>query len=245
MVTPSILRTWPLVRAVQVGAAMLPVLASLLVVASGATGAPVPAPAPVASPPSSAVPAPVAPVAAPAPAPVVAAAPAPALSAPGLVPLAPVERWDQAPAEETVQKGYGGQILLTDLAGLAIISAGGGTDQDWLATAGLLTMAFGPAAVHLAHDRPQAALASALMRPGLTMTGVFVGASMASCHSGEWFCGLGEAMLGGLVGYGAAAVIDAAYLARERRVVRGPARAWAPQVAASPAGVRLGVGGTF
>ncbi|MCL4225503.1 MAG: hypothetical protein KJZ91_13660 [Myxococcales bacterium] len=182
--------------------------------------------------PSPAAPAPIAP-------------PAPALSAPGLVPLAPVERWDQAPAEETIQKGYGGQILLTDLAGLAIISAGGGTDQDWLATAGLLTMAFGPAAVHLAHDRPQAALASALMRPGLTMTGVFVGASMASCHSGEWFCGLGEAMLGGLIGYGAAAVIDAAYLARERRIVRGPARAWAPQVAASPAGVRLGVGGTF
>ncbi len=164
------------------------------------------------------------------------------LSAPGLTMpdvVAPVE------AEVVVERSYGGQIIAMDAAGLALLVAGAASENGAIAGAGALTMAFGPGVVHASHDRGGAAVASMLMRPSLVYGGMALGFATASCDSNgdSLFCGLGEAFIGGLVGYGVAVVVDSAYLAREKRTVRTPS--WSPTVAASPAGVQVGVGGSF
>ena len=68
-------------------------------------------------------------------------------------------------------------------------------------------------------------------------------AAMASCTEGEFLCGLGEAALGAMVGYGVAAVVDASLVARVTH--RSRQRVIAPQVAVTADGVRVGLGGTF
>lgn len=145
--------------------------------------------------------------------------------------------------DEYIDRGYGGQIVAVDAAGIAMLIGGGVAESGEIAVAGLAVMAFGPGLVHASHGRGDAALASMVMRPAVTIAGMYIGAAMEDCSQGGDFCGLAGAFFGGLVAYGAVAVFDAAHLARERRTARP--RSWTPQVSATSGGVNLGVAGAF
>jgi hypothetical protein len=151
---------------------------------------------------------------------------------------------DDPDAGHDVDRGYATQILAVDAAGIAMLIAGASSDSPELATAGLVTMGFGAGVVHASHNRGGEALASFLVRPGLTFAAMYAGAAMEDCgnESGD-FCGLGGALLGGVVGYGAAAIFDAAYLARTKKSPR--AARITPSVAATSQGMQVGLGGSF
>ncbi|MBK9036559.1 MAG: hypothetical protein IPL61_35805 [Myxococcales bacterium] len=138
---------------------------------------------------------------------------------------------------------YGLEVLAMDAAGLAIMVAGGAADNETAGWLGAGVVMLGPAAMHLRHGDPGRAAGSVALRAGLIVGGAALGAAMATCGPEEWFCGLGETMIGGLVGYGAAVVIDAGFIAQTTRTERRPR--WTPQVAASSSGLRVGVGGVF
>ncbi len=164
--------------------------------------------------------------------------PAPVLAPPSMTTVQ-----DDTAEDETIDRGYGGQIVAVDAAGVAMLLGGGAAESGEIAVAGLVVMAFGPGLVHASHSRGDAALASMVMRPAVTVAGMYIGAAMEDCSQGGDFCGLGGALLGGLVAYGATAVFDAAYLAREKRTARP--RSWTPQVSATSRDVNLGVAGSF
>lgn len=153
-----------------------------------------------------------------------------------------------APEPEAAPRWYGNQVLLADGTALALVLAGavaGGAGNDTvglaLAYGGLATYALGGPIVHLAHDRPGAALGSLSLRVGLPAVSGLMGMAIEqqSCHPGQWFCGLGGMMLGGLVGMAGAVAIDAAALAYAPRTEL--------RVAPMVGGGRLGmsVGGVF
>lgn len=144
-----------------------------------------------------------------------------------------------------VEQGYGAQILAADGAGIAMMLLGASLESEGLAWAGLGTMAFGPGVVHASHNRGGAAVTSMVMRPTVVFAGMYAGAAMEDCSGDREldFCGLGGAILGGLVAYGAVAVFDAAYLARTKKTPRS--LSLTPSVAASSQGVRVGIGGSF
>jgi hypothetical protein len=176
-----------------------------------------------------------------APAPVEPALPA-TKSAPPLP--APVE-----PAATPAPAWYGTETLLVDAAALGLLIVGasvGGATRDTkvseaFALAGLGTYVLGGPIVHLAHDRPYAALGSLGLRVGAPVVAGFVGMAIeqSSCSPGTWFCGLAGLLLGGTVGVIGAVAIDSAAIA------------WAPRtqltVVPMVGGGRLGVnlGGTF
>jgi len=142
-----------------------------------------------------------------------------------------------------VEQGYGAQILAADGAGIAMMLLGASMESEGLAWAGLGTMAFGPGVVHASHNRGGAAVASIVMRPTVVFAGMYAGAAMEDCSADSDLCGLGGAILGGLVAYGAVAVFDAAYLARTKKTPRS--LSLTPSVAASSESVRIGIGGSF
>jgi hypothetical protein len=164
------------------------------------------------------------------------------ISPPGLT----MSRIDEPPTREesevVVDKGYAAQILAVDALGVGLLFGAAMNENEAGAWLGLGTMALGPALVHASHNRGGEAIASALMRPTLTIGGIYAGFAMASDDCRE-LCGLGEAFIGGLVGYGTAVIIDAAYLAREKRAPRDAS--WMPTVNATSSSVQLGVGGRF
>lgn len=148
--------------------------------------------------------------------------------------------------EREPPRWYGGDVLLADGVALGLLVIGGSlqsgghdTIGSSLMIAGLGTYVLGGPAVHLAHDRPGAALGSLALRAGLPVASAYVGASLERCTPGEWFCGLGGAVLGGLAGMAGAVVLDTAVLAYAPRA----------EVRVSPmvGGGRLGVsvGGLF
>jgi len=139
-------------------------------------------------------------------------------------------------------------VLLADSAALALIVAGaavGGAGNRnvsaVLAYSSLATYALGGPIVHLAHERPGAALGSLALRAGLPVVSGYVGMAIEqqNCRPGEWFCGLGGMVLGGFVGVAGAIAIDTAALAYAPRTEL--------RVAPMVGGGRLGmsVGGVF
>lgn len=153
------------------------------------------------------------------------------------------QRADVGEAPVEVVDRYGGEILLADLAGLSVMGLGVASGSDGVVVAGMLVSGLAPAAVHVAHDHPGGAVVSLMLRPALVTAGAMAGAAMATCTEGEFLCGLGEAALGAVVGYGVAAVVDAGVVARVTH--RSRQRVIAPQVAVTRDGVRVGLGGTF
>lgn len=166
--------------------------------------------------------------------------PAPVLAPPSMTMTTP--QADTAEAD-TSDRGYGGQIVAVDAAGIAMLLGAGAAESGEIAVAGLAVMAFGPGLVHASHGRGDAALASMVMRPAVTIAGMYIGANMEDCSEGSDFCGFAGAFFGGLIAYGATAAFDAAYLAREKHTTRP--RAWTPQMSATSRGVNLGVAGSF
>jgi len=161
------------------------------------------------------------------------------------------------PAQDGPTTSYRSQTLVADGVGLALLVGGGlaesgnGRDtgaSDAMFTVGGLTIVFATPIIHGARGHGGRAVGSFLMRGGLAAGGALLATAMNSgCHDsqppseGAWFdddflCELdyiGYGMIGGLV---LASVIDAAFMTDEPT---DPAR-WAPQVAASHDGVRVG-----
>lgn len=142
----------------------------------------------------------------------------------------------------TVDASYRSQLVLVDLASVA--TAVGGAKDDQVFTIGVAGLALGAPIVHLAHGNPGRALASAALRSGLTVGGAYVASAACtpSDDHDDWHC-LGDAMLGGMVGLGAAIIIDDVFLGKQTREVR--TGAWSPQVAVGHGAVQLGLSGSF
>lgn len=149
----------------------------------------------------------------------------------------------------STRDGYGRHTLTVDgvavgfaLAGLAANGVRANTLAAAFAVAGVLTYGLGGPIVHVAHDRVGAGGASLALRVGLPLTLGYVGYHLGragGCDREDSTCGLGGALLGGLLGAVGAAALDTALLA------------WAPRAALSVTPVvgsgQLGgvVGGSF
>lgn len=170
-----------------------------------------------------------------------AASTAPSLTPPSMT-LSTVGQADDP--DVVVEKSYGTSILAVDGLGVGMLLLAGAADSPGLAYAGLATMAFGPGMVHAAKGRHGEALGSMVLRPGAVVVGARLGYELENCseNNDDW-CGLGGIFLGGIVGYGAAVVVDAGFLAREKKIVRQ--HQLTPQLAASSDGMRVGLSGTF
>lgn len=141
---------------------------------------------------------------------------------------------------ERVDVSYRSQILATDAAAVIITSLGG----DKLGDVGIATAMLGGPLVHLVHGNTGRAFASLGLRGGLALGGAALGAAL--CDPNPYAVGVdcvGEATVGGIVGYGAAAILDATVLAHQTREAKPST--WSPQVAIARGGVRVGLGGTF
>lgn len=149
------------------------------------------------------------------------------------------------PPPEVVRDGgtrwYGYQTLAVDALALGVLALAVEEDDPEVAWVGLGLATVGPALVHAAHNRTTAAVGSSLLRVGAVAAGLSIGAALESCgpdaHS---TCRAEGAMIGALIGWGTAALIDGVVVAREQR-----ARRVVPTFAATGDGVRVGLGGRF
>jgi hypothetical protein len=131
----------------------------------------------------------------------------------------------EAPPDKTRQRThwYGGQTLAVDGASVGLLLVAAGTDAPVVAGIAAFGYALGPPIVHFTHGRVAAGFGSLALRVGLPLLGGSLGASAATCHAEEIYCGLAEAGVGILIGISAAITIDAAVLARETVTVEEPA----------------------
>lgn len=145
---------------------------------------------------------------------------------------------------EVVEERYGLQTLAVDGTAVALLLAGASAGSEGLIYGALLTGLVGPAAVHAAHHNPGRAALSVGLRLALPAAGASLAARPATCGDEEWFCGLGEALVGMSLGYLAAATIDAA-MATETKTVKRERVAWTPTVTPRGDGFQVGVAATF
>ena len=128
--------------------------------------------------------------------------------APGMVAPSP------SPAEPTEQvtTSYGWQILAMDAV---VIGATVASESEEILVGGYV---FGGPLVHMFNGQPKTALGSLALRTALPMLGAAVGSSTADCddNAEEFLCGLGEAVVGIMIGATLATAIDAAVLARKQ-----------------------------
>jgi hypothetical protein len=135
---------------------------------------------------------------------------------------------------------YGGRIVLADLGALlvgGILSAVSNSGVPLVATWTLTSPA-----VHLAHNHPGTAGASALLHLGLPVLGVVVGAAIPCSNKGndsEVPCGFANVLFGGMFGAIGATAIDAAFLAQfpeppSNRVARADENAGWPELSLGP-----------
>jgi hypothetical protein len=104
----------------------------------------------------------------------------------------------------------------------------------------------------LGHGNVGQGLASAVLRAGLPLLGVFLGAASASGCKGDW-CGLGDVVAGGAIGMVSAELIDVALLAHDSAPSSATVRAAqhsygvevSPVVRASRSGFGLDLVGRF
>lgn len=166
----------------------------------------------------------------------------------------------------TVSEWYGWQTLTVDGASLATTFSGAVTPA--LAVVGLGGLVLGAPIVHLAHERPLAALGSLGLRTLLPLTGMVTGyAAAGRCTKqpqpgdmlGPCFLhGVGEAALGGAIALGVGIAIDTTLLARETREPEDETsgsttnlptnlrvRSVAPSFDPTTRAASVGVGGTF
>ncbi|MBP8805076.1 MAG: hypothetical protein KBG48_01780 [Kofleriaceae bacterium] len=173
------------------------------------------------------------------------------------VPGAPVISTDGPPATasaamESVR--YSTWTLVADGASLALVIGGGAVGNGVVMSVGFAGGALGAPVIHVARGNFGRAAISAALRQGLFWGGVLIGAQVSDGDCGDSdgdfaICtdGLAGALVGGLLGYGAAAVIDAAALAVERRPARSASAALAvhPRISITGERVQLGLAGQF
>lgn len=148
----------------------------------------------------------------------------PALTAPSAPPI-------------TTSEWYGWQVLAADGAALGI---GIATEQPEIALGWVGT----GAAVHAYHHHYGRAVLSVGMRIGLPILGMALGESSAKGCTGD-FCDLGAVLAGGLVGMGAAEVIDLVESTDEHEVLPAPSRSWTPIAGIRHGGGTLGIAARF
>jgi hypothetical protein len=161
--------------------------------------------------------------------------------APGTVAMDVVET-------EVVEERYGWQIAAVDGASVALAIAMAAAEYDDVAGQVFIgTWSLGAPAVHVAHGNPGRAVVSLGLHVGLPRAGAAIGAASATCTEGEWFCGLGEAAVGFLLGGITATAVDAGLLAVERRTIERPRRGFqaAPTASAGNGSYSLGLIGRF
>ncbi len=149
----------------------------------------------------------------------------------------------------TTTERYGYQIALADGAALA---AGLITENGGVMIGGYL---LGGPIIHLAHDQIGRGFLSLGLRVGLPYLGAIAGAAVgeSNCQGSddELFCGLGEIIVGGLLGAATASVIDWTLLARKTTTTTRQALFEVGSVRANPnlgvtrGGVSLGLSGSF
>ncbi len=126
---------------------------------------------------------------------------------------------DSAPPP-TEEHWYGWQTLTTDGASLLLLIIAGAS-SDALDGAGAIgslslgTYLLGGPVVHFAHENVGRGFGSLALRGGLPIVFGVVGVQLENCQEGEWFCGLGGAVLGGLLGIVTAITVDASLLSYE------------------------------
>jgi len=145
---------------------------------------------------------------------------------------------------------YGWQMMVLDAVPIALVGVtAGNIDSDTFGPAllGLPVFALGGPIVHLAHERPVAALGSLGLR--VTVPLLFAAAAAGDgCHD----CAdpTGPALTWGAIGMAAVTMVDATFLGREKAKEEKP-RAWYAITSISPAvdPVRktagVSMGGTF
>ena len=177
-------------------------------------------------------------------------------------PPVPLRYTPSTSARSTVSEWYGWQTLTVDGASLATTFSGAVTPA--LAVVGLGGLVLGAPIVHLAHERPVAALGSLGLRTLLPLAGMATGYLAAgSCTEqrqpgdilGPCFLhGVGEAAVGGVIALGLGIALDTTLLARETREVEpattGSAttlrvQSVAPSFDPATRTASVGVGGTF
>ena len=140
----------------------------------------------------------------------------------------------------TIDTSYRLQIVAVDAGVVAALALGSATHT----TGGLalLTYLAGAPIVHLIHDQPGSALASAGLRVGLPVIGAVLGSSIgrASNHP-DSDATIAGAALGAVIGVVAASALDIGVLAKhESRAKVGPAIA-----PSAHGGMTFGVAGSF
>jgi hypothetical protein len=136
---------------------------------------------------------------------------------------------------------YGWQVMLVDVANVALMITTGG-ESGALSLGGYL---LGGPIVHAAHGNPGSALTSVGLRAGLPVAGFFVGVLM---HDGGGWDELGAGAAGGVAGLLIAVSIDWVALSRDERpapAATNDSLVVVPQVGVSEQGVSLGVVGRF
>ncbi len=135
--------------------------------------------------------------------------------------LTPPSETPPAVKVPTATEWYGWQIAAADAAafGMAAATEHGEIALAWIGTG---------AAVHAAHHNYGRSFLSVGMRVGLPILGASLGEASAKGCQGE-LCDLGPMLLGGLVGMGAAELIDLAIAKDEHEIVPvHVSRGWTP-----------------
>ena len=175
------------------------------------------------------------------PAPAAAPPPAPSRARQKIDDERPRRRAPRPEPESTPPSAsYGGQIVLADLGALLVGGVVSAVSNSGIPLVAAWT--FTSPAVHLAHDHPGTAGASALLHLGLPLLGVVVGAAIPCSNAGsdsDVPCGFGNVIVGGTLGMIGATVIDAAWLAHfpeppSNHVARADENVGWPQLSVGP-----------
>jgi hypothetical protein len=99
--------------------------------------------------------------------------------------------------------------------------------------------------LHAAHGNSGRAVASVGLRVGLPLLGATLGASAAQGCQGDW-CGLGDVLVGGLVGMGAAEVADLLMATDEHAIAPASgSRSWTPVASIHHSSATVGIAARF
>jgi hypothetical protein len=147
----------------------------------------------------------------------------------------PRQREPEAPSVKPYRAWYGGQVLLSDALSLSLLAtgiglaySGGSKSEEWtrgLLWVGALSYALVPATIHVLHERPGIAFASATLRVAVPGLGLIVGA-MVECPitpdgGGGEKCQAGPGpVLGLAAGILWASLLDAGWFSYDRPTVK-------------------------
>jgi hypothetical protein len=113
-------------------------------------------------------------------------------------------------AEEKEQPSgwYGYELMLGDVAALGTAAALAKTSGGTAGLIGVVGFVGLPPLIHSLEGNGRLAVYSPIYRVLLPVFGALIGAGLESCSSGEWFCGVGGAIVGGGIGMAGAMAID-------------------------------------